>query len=86
MSQQYVQLIPSWRDATEGPTYATMQTQIQAWVGDKEAAMKQLTGLVRQTGGPSYGGLKFDPVWDSLRDDPRFAELVVQSAKPIQLD
>jgi serine/threonine protein kinase/predicted Zn-dependent protease len=86
VSQQYVQLIPSWRDATEGPTYATMQTQIQAWVGDKEAAMKQLTGLVRQTGGPSYGGLKFDPVWDSLRDDPRFAELVVQAAKPIQLD
>jgi Flp pilus assembly protein TadD len=86
VSQEYVQLMPSWRDAAEGPSYATMQAQIQALVGDKEAAMKQLTGLVRQTGGPSYGDLKFDPSWESLREDPRFAELMRQAAKPIALD
>jgi tetratricopeptide (TPR) repeat protein len=86
VSHQYIQLVPSWRDATDGPVYATMQAQIQALVGDKEAAMKQLTGLVRQTGGPSYGELKFDPSWENLREDPRFAELVGQAAKPIALD
>lgn len=86
VSQEYVQLVPSWRDGAEGPSYATMQAQIQAWVGDKEAAMQQLSGLVRQTGGPSYGALKFDPAWDSVRDDPRFAALVAQAAKPIELN
>ncbi len=86
VSQKYVQLVPSWRDATDGPAYAKMQAQIQALVGDKEAAIKQLTGLVTQTGGPSYGELKFDPTWDNLREDPRFAELVEQAANPIALD
>jgi hypothetical protein len=32
-------------------------------------------------GGVHYGDLKLDPVWDSLRGDPRF-EKIVASLKP----
>ncbi|HEX4665603.1 MAG TPA: protein kinase [Chthoniobacterales bacterium] len=85
-SQQAVQLVPSWRDAVEGPGYAAMQAMVQAWVGNKEAAIEQLTALMKQAGSPSYGELKFDPDWDDLRQDPRFAELIAEAAKPIKIE
>ena len=84
--QQAVQLIPSWRDATEGPAYAAMQAQIQAWVGNKDAAIEQLSGLLKQAAAPTYGELKFDPGWDDLRNDQRFEELIAQAAKPVTLE
>jgi eukaryotic-like serine/threonine-protein kinase len=85
-SQRSVELMPSWRDATEGPFYANMQAQTLAWVGDKEAALKQLTSVVKRPGGPSFGELKLDPSWDELRGDPRFDELIAEAAQPVPLD
>jgi hypothetical protein len=63
-----------------------MQAMVQAWVGNKDAAIEQLTGLMKQAGSPSYGELKFDPGWDDLRQDPRFAGLIADAAKPIKID
>ncbi|MEO7166415.1 MAG: protein kinase [Spartobacteria bacterium] len=85
-SQQAVQLVPSWKDATEGPPFVTMQAMIQAWVGDKEAAMTQLIALVKQPAGPGYGELKLDAAWDDLRGDPRFDELIAEARKPVRMD
>jgi hypothetical protein len=70
----------------EGPAYASMQAQVQAWIGNKDAAIEQLSALVRQASGPSYGELKLDPGWDDLRGDPRFEQLIAQAAKPVSLD
>ncbi|MGH8095205.1 MAG: TPR end-of-group domain-containing protein [Chthoniobacterales bacterium] len=77
-----MQLIPTWRDATEGPLYATMQAQIHAWLGDRDAAIEQLARLVKLPAGPSYGELKLDPSWDDLRADPRFEGLLAEAARP----
>ena len=85
-SQRSVELMPSWRDATEGPFYANMQAQTLAWLGDKDAALKQLTSVVKLPGGPSFGELKLDPSWDQLRGDPRFDQLIDEAAQPIPLD
>jgi serine/threonine protein kinase/tetratricopeptide (TPR) repeat protein len=85
-SQQAVQLVPSWRDAAEGPGYASMQAQIQAWVGNKDAAIDQLTAVVKQAAGTSYGELKLDPAWDDLRGDPRFEKLIAEAKQPIPID
>ncbi len=85
-SQRSVELLPSWRDATEGPFYANMQAQTLAWFGERDAALKQLSSVVKQPGGPSFGELKLDPSWDELRGDPRFDELIAQAAQPIPLD
>jgi len=85
-SSQSVHLIPSWRDSMEGPQYANMQAQIQAWVGEKAAALNYLTTTANQPGSPSYGELKFDVGWTNLRDEPGFAEILANAAKPIKLD
>jgi serine/threonine protein kinase/TolB-like protein len=85
-AQRAVQLVPVWRDATEGPGYAAMQAQVQAWLGNKDAAIAQLSALVKQPGSPSYGELKFDPSWDVMRSDPRFDQLAAQAARPIELE
>ena len=86
LSQQAVQLQPTWRDAAEGPGIAAMQAQVRAWVGEKESALDQLLKIAKQPGGPSYGELKLDPGWDDLRTDPRFAEIVAETAKPISFE
>jgi eukaryotic-like serine/threonine-protein kinase len=85
-SQRSVELIPSWRDAADGPFYANMQAQTLAWFGDKDAALKQLASVVKLPGGPSFGELKLDPSWDELRGDPRFDRLIAEAAQPIPLD
>ena len=85
-SQRSVELVPSWRDAADGPFYANMQAQTLAWLGDKDAALKQLTSVAKLPGGPSFGELKLDPSWDELRGDPRFDELIAEAAQPISLD
>jgi tetratricopeptide (TPR) repeat protein len=85
-SQKAVQLIPSWRDAIEGPFYASMQAQVQAWVGNKDAAIEQLSALLKRAAGPSYGELKLDPSWDDLRGDPRFEGLIARASRPVSLE
>jgi hypothetical protein len=49
---------------------------IYAWLGDNDAAIERLTFLAKTPGGPDYGQLKFDPAWDGLRGDTRFAKIV----------
>ncbi len=86
LSQQAVELQPSWRDAAEGPGLAAMQAQIQAWIGEKESAINQLASIAKQPAGPSYGELKLDPAWDDLRGDTRFEKLVEEAGRPIPLE
>jgi hypothetical protein len=43
-------------------------------------ALEQLEAVARIPGGPSYGQLRLDPMWDPLRGDPRFEEIVASLA------
>src|SRR5437773_271192 len=54
---------------------------ICARVGETDLALEQLEALTKTPGGPSYGDLRLDPSWDSLRGDPRF-EKIVNSLAP----
>ena len=66
--------------------------------GDKELALAQLAHLVAlpygsysmpfgvSLVGVSYGDLKFNPLWDPLRGDPRFEKLVEEVKKPVALN
>jgi len=80
-----VELRPVSRDALEGPKCVQQLATAYALLGDREEAIKQLSMIARVPAGPDYGNLKFDPVWDGLRDDPRFAQIMADAAKPIAL-
>lgn len=54
---------------------------ICAWTGERDLAIEQLEALVKMPAGPSYGYLRLDPAWDSLRNDPHF-EKILNSLAP----
>ena len=53
---------------------------ICAWTGERELAFKHLEMAPRLPGGPSYGDLRLNPMWDPLRGDPRFEKIVASAA------
>lgn len=79
--RQAVQLVPVSRDAVDGPAYATTLAKVYVWSGENDAALGELAAVVRLPRGPSYGELRFDPVWDEIRANPRFEEIMTQAAQ-----
>lgn len=71
-----VELRPISEDADDGATLLGSLAMIYALIGDVNAAVDQLAFLAKTPGGPAYGQLKYDPAWDALRDDPRFAAML----------
>jgi tetratricopeptide (TPR) repeat protein len=53
---------------------------ICAWAGEPDLALEQLEAVTKVPGGPSYGELRLDPMWDPLRGDPRFEKIVASLA------
>jgi TolB-like protein/Tfp pilus assembly protein PilF len=80
-----VELEPISRDPVEGPELVKNLALVYAWAGDRDRAIEQLSALVKLSHGPTLGELKFDPLWDALRSDPRFTQIVAEAAKPIPL-
>jgi TolB-like protein len=75
-ARRAVELRPISEDALEGPRHVINLALVYAWLGERNAALEQLERLVTINGGPSYGDLRFNPQWDDLRGDPRFAKIV----------
>ncbi len=75
-----VELLPISTDAVNGPPMMINLAIIAAWVGDKDLAIEQLRLVNKISGGVDYGHLKLDPLWDPLRGDPRFQEIVASLA------
>jgi TolB-like protein len=48
--------------------------------GKKDLALEQLATSARNAVGVDYGDLKFNPVWDTLRGDKRFEQIVASLA------
>ena len=71
-----VELRPLATDALDGSTVLSYLAMISAWVGDIDAAIEQLAFLAKTPGGPHFGQLKYDPAWEAVRGDPRFAAMV----------
>ncbi len=80
------ELLPISKDAFDGPIYATYLAVIYAWVGEKELAFEQLRESASAAAGIQYGFLKLSPMFDPLRSDPRFeqilASLAVKGSQP----
>jgi TolB-like protein/Tfp pilus assembly protein PilF len=77
-----IELLPMAKDSLNGAHMIEFFAVIAAWVGEKEIACEQLEKTTRAQGGwiVSYGKLKLSPVWDPLRGDPRFENIVASLA------
>jgi hypothetical protein len=74
------ELVPLSSDALVGPGLITDLATIYAWVGENDLALEQLAVSAQTPNGVTYGDLKLDPLWDSLRGDPRFEKIVASLA------
>ena len=71
---------PIARDAVDAGTLVTNLARIYALTGEKDLALKQLEIVSKIPCGPSYGELRLDSEWGSLRGDPRFEQIVASLA------
>jgi tetratricopeptide (TPR) repeat protein/predicted Ser/Thr protein kinase len=76
--QKAMSIHPTSRDPVEGPIEEERMANIYALLGDADHAVPILKRLLQIP----YGGaitpamLRLDPVWDQIRNDPRFQELL----------
>jgi TolB-like protein/Flp pilus assembly protein TadD len=73
-------MLPPAKDAIDGVVLLSNLARIYALTGEKDLALEQLNVVSKLPSGPSYGQLRLDPEWDSLRDDPRFEKIVASLA------
>jgi len=74
------ELLPISKDAIDGVALAVNLAQIYAWIGEKDLALEQIARVERVPNFLSYGFLKLQPLWDSLRGDPRFEKILASLA------
>ena len=78
--QRAVDTLPVSEDAMDGPCILTNLAVVYAWTGQIDQAFNQLATSAKTPHGIYYGQLKKSPLWDPLRKDPRFDELLTQLA------
>ena len=78
--QKAMAMRPTSKDPFEGPAIEENMAAIYALLGDADHAIPILKRLLQIP----YGGaitpawLRLDPVWDQIRNDPRFQELAAE--------
>ncbi len=75
-ARRATELLPESKDAFGGPEIAAGVAEVHAIVGDNGRAIEILDGLLSRPSGVTVQGLKVNPIWDSLRNDPRFQALL----------
>ena len=67
-------------DAYDGPRLAADRARILAQAGDVGGALSEIDLLLARPSEVSVHTLRLDPLWDPIRDDPRFKALLVKYA------
>jgi len=75
-ARRATELRPESKDAFGGPEIATGVAEVHAVLGDNGRAIEILDGLLSRPSGVTVPGLKINPIWDPLRNDPRFQALI----------
>ena len=79
---KHVSAMPRFsQDAYAKSYWMISMAKIAVQAGKKDLALEQLAISAKNPVGVDYGDLKFNPLWDPLRGDPRF-EKIVESLAP----
>jgi tetratricopeptide (TPR) repeat protein len=73
--QRAAEMLPPSRDANSGPYILVRLAQIYMLTGDTARALDTLEPLFDLPGWVTPALLRSDPMWSSLRTEPRFARL-----------
>jgi TolB-like protein/Flp pilus assembly protein TadD len=78
--QKAMAMQPASKDPLDGPRQEYTMAQIYAFLGDADHAIPLLQRLLQIPAGGDVtpGLLRMDPVWDPIRNDPRFQELAAE--------
>jgi serine/threonine-protein kinase len=71
-----MEILPVSRDAVDAPRMHMIVATVFILAGDRENAFRVLDALATVPSPLSSASLRLNPVYDSLRDDPRYAALV----------
>jgi TolB-like protein len=77
------EMLPPSVDAVAGAVCEMNLAAVLVMTGDRNAIFDQLGKLVKLPFSLTHGDLKLDPVWDDIRDDPRFDRILTESALPL---
>jgi TolB-like protein/Tfp pilus assembly protein PilF len=75
-----IEMLPTAKNSTADGYVKRYFVMACAWAGERELALEHLEAVARIPGGPSYGDLRLNPMWDPLRGDPRFEKIVASLA------
>jgi len=75
-AQRATELRPESKDAFGGPEITEQVAQVHAILGDNGRAIEILDGLLSRPSSVTVQGLKVNPIWDPLRNDPQFQALL----------
>ncbi len=75
-ARRATELVPESKDAFGGPEIAAGVAEVHAILGDNGRAIEILDRLLSRPSAVTVQGLKVNPIWDSLRSDPRFQALI----------
>jgi TolB-like protein/Tfp pilus assembly protein PilF len=75
-ARRATELVPESKDAFGGPEIAAGVAEVHAILGDNGRAIEILERLLSRPSAVTVQDLKVNPIWDSLRSDPRFQALI----------
>jgi serine/threonine protein kinase len=75
-AKRATEILPVSKDALDGPDVLINLAVVYAWSGQLDQAFAVLEPLTELPNGIFYGELKRDPLWEPLRQDPRYNRLL----------
>ena len=82
-ARQAAAILPPSVDAVLGPSCEMRLAEVLVMTGDRDGAFDELGKLTKLPFGVNQGDLKLNPMWDDLRNDPRFDRILAESALPL---
>jgi TolB-like protein len=79
-AQRAAELLPESKDAFGGPEVMEGVAQVYAILGEKDRVIEVLDELLSRPSAITVQGLKINPTWDPLRNDPGFQALLSKYA------
>jgi adenylate cyclase len=77
-AKRATELLPETKDAFDGPAMTENLAEVYAILGNADSAVDILDGLLTRPSSVTVEILKLNPVWDHIRSNPRFAELLTK--------